>query len=600
MEAQGSEPQSVERKLAAILSADVKGYSRLMGEDEVATIHTLTEYRAVMTGFIQQYRGRVVDAPGDNLLAEFASVVDAVQCAVEIQRTLKSRNDDLPASRKMEFRIGLNVGDVIVEGERIYGDGVNVAARLEGLADPGGICIAEAVYDQVENKLATLGIGYEHLGPQTVKNIARPVSAYKIVLSPPASAESGLSTSPLPSLARPASRTLSLPDKPSIAVLPFANLSGDPEQEYFSSGITEDLITDLSKLSGLFVISRNSVFLYKNKAIKPEQVSQELGVRYVLEGSVRKVGSRVRITAQLVDATNGYHLWAERYDRELQDIFAVQDEVTRKIVTALQITLTEGEQKRPRRPPTSNLEAYEHLLRGLECYWHRTKEMNAQARRMFKRATELDPDFAMAHAWLGRAYMVEWMFQWDEDPQTLEHAFAQAQRAVALDDALPVAHQTLAYVFLLRKQFAQALSEAERAVALDPNDADAWNTLGEMLSCTGRPQEAIGLVEKAMRLNPHYPASYLFALGQAQHLAGRYEEAILAFRRLLTRNPDHLHGRFFLALAYNEVGRTEEARAALAACGPIDRTYSLERVKDRIPYSDPTLIERWIKVLREL
>jgi adenylate cyclase len=434
-----------------------------------------------------------------------------------------------------------------------------------------------------------------------VKNIARPVSAYKIILSPPTSTESEFSTSSSSAISSPSSRTLSLPDKPSIAVLPFANLSGDPEQEYFSSGITEDLITDLSKLSGLFVISRNSVFLYKGKAIKPEQVSQELGVRYVLEGSVRKVGSRVRISAQLVDAANGYHLWAERYDRELQDIFAVQDEVTRKIVAALQITLTEGEQKRSRRPPTNNLEAYEHLLRGLEYYWHRTKEMNAQARRMFERAIELDPNFAMAHAWLGRTYVVEWMFQWDEDSRTtMERVFALAQRAVALDDSLPVAHQTLAYVFLLRRQFDQAIVEAERAVALDPNDADAWITLGEMLSCAGRPQEAVGLVEKAMRLNPHYPSSYLFALGQACFLAGRYEEAILAFRRLLTRNPGHLHGCIVLALAYNEAGRREEARMALAACGPIDRSYSLARVKERIPYRDSTLIDRWLATLRQL
>src|SRR5262245_38753028 len=309
----------IERKLAAILSADVKGYSRLMGEDEVATIRTLTAYRAVMATLIGQQHGRVVDAPGDNLLAEFASVVDAVQCAVGIQHALKRKNAELPANRQMEFRIGINLGEVVVEGERIYGDGFNIAARVEGLAEGGGICISGMVYEQVETKLTFLQLGYEDLGDQTVKNIAKPVRVYKVQLASERAA---------PSVSRKQTQVLALPDKPSIAVLPFVNISGNPEQEYFSDGITEDLLTDLSKLSGLFVISRNSAFLYKGKIIKPAQVSQELGVRYLLEGSVRKSGTRVRISAQLIDTTTGYHLWAERYDRELQDIFAVQDEVT--------------------------------------------------------------------------------------------------------------------------------------------------------------------------------------------------------------------------------------------------------------------------------
>src|SRR5437867_3609131 len=393
-------PARIERKLAAILSADVKGYSRLMGEDEVATIRTLTAYQEAMTTFIQQHRGRVVDASGDNLLAEFASVVDAVQCAVEIQRELKTKNADLPASQRMEFRIGINVGDVIVEGERIYGDGVNIAARLEGLAAAGGICISGIVYDQVETKLA---LGYEYLGEQTVKNIAKPVQVYRVQM------EVGASTP-------------TAPDKPFIAVLPFVNMSGDPEQEYFSDGITEDLITDLSKLSGLFVISRNSVFLYKGKAVKPEQVSQELGVRYVLEGSIRKAGKRVRITAQLVDATTGYHVWADRYDRDLQDIFALQDDVTRKIVAALEVKLTEGEQARLGRPLTNNIEAYDYYLRGLDCHPSATEEANARARQLFAKAVELDPHFAAAYACLGWAYFDQWSLGWSQDLQTLEQA----------------------------------------------------------------------------------------------------------------------------------------------------------------------------------
>src|SRR5438093_13215636 len=483
---------SMERKLAAILSTDVKGYSRLMGEDEKATIRTLTAYRTVMTTLIQQHRGRVVDSPGDNLLAEFASVVDAVRCAVEIQQELKVRNAELPDQRRMEFRIGINLGDVVVEEERIYGDGVNIAARLEGLAAAGGICLSGTVYDQVETKLA---LGYEYLGAQTVKNITKPVRVYRVRQEP----------EPNTSAVSAKIQTLALPAQPSIAVLPFANMSSDPEQEYFSDGITEDLITDLSKLSGLFVISRNSLSLYKGKAVKPTQIGKELGVRYVLEGSVRKAGSRVRITAQLVDATTSYHLWADRYDRDLQDIFAVQDEVTRKIVAALQVKLTEGEQQRMGHTPTNNLEAYEYFLRGLEFHAHRTQEANGQARQMFERAIALDPNFAAAYAWLGRTYVLDWFHRWSQDPQVLERAVALAGQAIALNESLPGAYQTLGYIYMAKKQYDQAVVEAEKAVALDPNDADAVLTLGEVLSCVGRSQEAMEFVEKAMRLNPHYP-----------------------------------------------------------------------------------------------
>src|SRR5712691_2392645 len=424
---------SMERKLTAILSADVKGYSRLMGADEVATIRTLTVYREVMGALIQQHRGRVVDAPGDNLLAEFASVVDAVQCAVRTQQELKTRNVDLPPDRRMEFRIGINLGDVIVEGERIYGDGVNIAARLEGLAEAGGLCISGTVYDQVKTKLS---LDYEELGAQVVKNIAEPVRVYRVHLEPRPAAPAVrqpkrlMATSwrklalaalglvlilgggvtvwhltfrrPAPAGGLPSERAaaLPLPEKPSIAVLPFVNMSGDPEQEYFSDGMTEDLITDLSKLSGLFVIARNSVFTYKGKAVKPEQVSRELGVRYVLEGSVRKAGDRVRITAQLVEATTGYHRWADRYDRDLKDIFAVQEEISRKIVAALAVQLTPGEQARLGRKYTENLEAYDAYLRGREYLTRYTQETNGQARQMFEKAIALDPTFALAYALL--------------------------------------------------------------------------------------------------------------------------------------------------------------------------------------------------------
>jgi TolB-like protein/class 3 adenylate cyclase len=425
----------MERKLAAIFSTNVKGYSRLMGDDEMATIHTITAYREVMTSLIQQHRGRVVDSPGDNLLAEFPSVVEAVQCAVAIQQELKARNAELPPHRRMEFRIGINLGDVIADGDRLYGDGVNIAARLEGLAEGGGLCISGTVYDQVKTRLP---LDYEELGAQAVKNIAEPVRVYRVHLEPGARAPTRQQPTrpaamtwwrgaltvvglllllgggvavwqrvfrpPSPTGVVPATETPTLapPDKPSIAVLPFANLSGDPTQEYFSDGMTEDLITDLSKLSGLFVIARNSVFTYKGQAVKPQQVSQELGVRYVLEGSVRKAGERVRITAQLVEAMTGYQRWAERYDRDLKDIFAVQEEMAWKIVAALAVQLTGGEKARLRRKDTDNLEAYDYYLRG-EDFFHLYKqslsqEANAQAQQMFERAITLDPKFAAAHA----------------------------------------------------------------------------------------------------------------------------------------------------------------------------------------------------------
>jgi adenylate cyclase len=409
--------RSVERRLAAILSADVEGYSRLMGDDEVATVRAITEYRGVIASAVTGHGGRVVDAPGDNVLAEFASVVDAVQCGVDIQRELESRNGELPASRRMRFRIGINLGDVIIEGERLYGDGVNIAARLESLAEGGGICLSGTAYDQIEGKLP---FACEFRGEHAVKNIARPVRVYRLRLDPTGSAApakrgrarlirgaaialgilvllGAAGWSGWRWLRTPESAGLPLPDRPSVAVLPFTNLSQDPAQEYFSDGVTEDLITGLSKVSGLFVIARNSSFTYKGKPVKVGDVGRDLGVRYVLEGGVQRSGSRVRITAQLVDAATGYHIWAERYDREASDIFAVQDEVTQQIVRAMAVRLTEGERGRLGRAPTGVLEAYDLVLRGHEERNRTTREGNAEARRLFQKAIDLDPGYAAAY-----------------------------------------------------------------------------------------------------------------------------------------------------------------------------------------------------------
>jgi len=394
------------------------------------------------------------------------------------------------------------------------------------------------------------------------------------------------------------SPALPLPDKPSIVVLPFTNLSGDPEQEYFNDGITEDLTTDLYKLPGLFVIARNSAFTYKGKAVKEEEVRKELGVRYMVEGSVRKAGDRARITVQLSDTTTSHQLWAERYDRPLTDIFTVQDEIVQKIVTTLKLQLTLAEQGILTRKGTNNLEAYDAYLRGLESYLRLTKEANAQARQMGEKAIELDPQYAQAYTLLGRTYHREWMWRWSSDPQTLEQAFALAQKAIALDSSLPMAHRLLAYVYLRKKQHGEAIAEAERALALDPNDSDGYETLGEILSFAGRPEEALGLVEQALRLNPRQPVSLLWLLGRVYSLMGRYEEAIATLKKVITRNPNHLSAHADLAIIYIDLGREEEARAEVAEILRVNPNYSLKVIQDA-PWKDPAQLERWLNNLRK-
>ena len=538
----------MKRKLAAIFSADVKGFSRLMGDDEEMTVRTIKAYRKTMGEFVERHGGRVVDSPGDNVLAEFTSIVDALQCGVAVQKELSDRNAELPGNRRMAFRIGINLGDVIEDEGRIYGDGVNIAARLEGIAEPGGICISGTAYDHVKHKLP---VAYEELGEQRVKNILEPVRAYRVLMGPSSSA---YETEP----------PLEIPDRPSIAVLPFVNMSADPDQEYFSDGLTEDLITDLSKISALLVIARNSVFPYKGTPVKVQQVGGELGVRYVVEGSVRRAGSRIRVTAQLIDAASGAHLWAERYDRDVEDIFALQDELARKIVGVLKVKVMEVELERLKHKDTSKLSAFECVLRG-RWYSHLyTLEANARARKFYERAIELDPEFASAYAGLGWTYFAEWSNQWSQDPQCLDRAFLFGKKAVLLKDALSVAHSLLGHVYLWRKEFDRAVMEKERAIALDPNDADGYADLAEVMVWTGRPKEAIGLVEKAMRLNPNDLVHYLFTLGYAYLMTDRLQEALDAQKKALSLNQDFLGSHVLLATVYSELGRDDEARAELA------------------------------------
>ncbi len=575
----------MERRLAAILAADVMGYSRLMGDDEEGTLATLNACRQVIDGLVDDHRGRVFGSAGDSVIAEFASPVEAVRCGVEIQQELETRNAELPEDRRMQFRIGVNLGDVMAEGENLFGDGVNIAARLEQLAEPGGIYVSDDIYRQVEGKV---DLAFDDLGEQRVKNLTKPVRVFRARLGEDTAAGALGSSEPLP-----------LPDKPSIAVLPFTNISGDLEQEYFSDGITEDIITDLSKVSALFVIARNSVFTYKGRAVRVQEVSRDLGVRYVVEGSVRKSGNRVRITAQLIDGMSGGHMWAERYDRDLTDIFALQDEITEKIVAALQVKLTEGEQEQVARRYTENLVAYDYFLRGRADQARATKETNAQAREMFERAIELDPNFAGAYAVLSHTYSRDWSYQWSDDTQALERASEAAKKAVTLDDSLPLAHARLAWIYLWRRQHEQAIAEVKRAISLDPNFAEGYARLGIILTYAGRPGEGIDLVKKAMRLDPHYPPLYLFYLGHAHYLVGQYEEAIAVLKRSFTRNPDQLPSHLDLAVIYCELGRKEEARAEVAEVLRISPRASLEGQRERMLFKDQAVLERYLENLRK-
>jgi len=577
--------QEVKRKLAAILSADVKGYSLLMGEDEEATVRTLNAYKETMTNFIQHHHGRVVDAPGDNVLAEFVSVVNAVRCAVEIQKELKARNADLPENRRMEFRIGVNLGDVIEDGEQILGDGVNIAARLESLSEAGGICISGTVYDQIENKL---DLKYDYLGEQNVKNIARPIRVYRVLVG---------SGAGFPE----ASRKLDFPKSPSIAVLPFVNMSDDPEQEYFSDGITEEIITGLSKVPRLIVIARNSSFTYKRKPVKVQQVGQELGVRYVLEGSVRRAADRVRITVQLVDATTGHHLWAERYDRFLKDIFAIQDEITVNVMRAMQLELIEGKQacewiKRG----SQKLEAYEKGMKGMELFRFFSPEGNVQARKIFEECIALDPEYPGPYVMLAWTYLTAVYNGWSKSPEeSITQALELAQRAIALDSSQADAFSLLGNIYLLTRQYEKAITEGERAVALNPNRADSHVWLAMILTASGDPKGAIDLIYKAIRLNPFPPNWYFFSLGNAFFMLGEYNQAVEAYKKALQHSPDLLLAYIGLAASFSASNRAEDARAAASQIVRIDPKFSIEVFARSLTYKNENHKEFWIDNLRK-
>jgi adenylate cyclase len=616
------------RKLTAILSADVKGYSLLMREDEEATVRTITTYREMIGSVVQKHRGDVVDSPGDNILAEFASVVDAVRSAVEIQEELKARNAELPENRRMEFRIGINLGDVIHEKEHIYGDGVNVAARVESLADAGGICVSRSAYDQVKDKLT---LGYEYLGGHSVKNIAEPVRVYRVLMDPESAGKVigekrgeakrgkkvalaavavllllavGLlvwrTSSPPVEVASEKKMAFPLPEKPSLAVLPFDNLSGDSSQDYFSDGITETIITTLSNVSNLFVIARNSTFTYKGKSVKVQQVAEELGVRYVLEGSVQRSEDRVRVTAQLIDAITGHHLWAERYDRKSGDIFALQDDITEQVTMALKVKITEGEQARIRRRHIKNKEAYEYYLRGLEIYRTFTKEANDQARKLFEKTVELDPNSTLGWCFIGWTHYRDGRFGWTDTPEkSLALAEELAHKILAKDDSIAEAYSILSLVYMARKQHDKAVAYGEKVLSFAPNFASMIANTAVIFLYSGRPDEAIELVKKAMRLSPYYPSWYLPILGLSYRLTGQYEEAISALEGWRDRKAKGMLPHIVLAFTYVEAGREEDAQAAVAEALKQNPKASIKGYTATIPYKDPAEIERIRDSLRK-
>jgi adenylate cyclase len=579
------------RKLTAILSADAEGYSRLMGEDEDRTVRTLKTNRELLANLIKKHNGRVIDSPGDNLLAEFGSVVDAVRCAVEIQEEIKERNADVPENHRMEFRIGVNLGDVIEDENRIYGDGVNIAARLEGLADGGGICISGRVYKQVKNKLT---LGYEYLGERTVKNIAEPIKVYRVLIEPDAVGKViGEKRTRLKGRQRAvvaiiamlvvaatvvvlnfywrsapleektgsiAKTTTPLAERASIAVLPFKNLSDDTEQEYFSDGITNDIITDLSKFREMLVIASNTVFTYKGKPVKAKEVSRELGVRYVLEGSVQKLSHKVRINAQLIDATTEHHLWAERFDRDLNDIFAVQNEIVQTIVTTLAIKVGKAERARAMYKDTDNLEAYDYLLRGWEHHKQRTRSKNVKAKEMFKKAIELDPAYANAYVALARSYVSDLGYGWTEFPaQTRQKALDLVNKALTLDESNAGAHALLGIYYVYQGEYELAFSELRRAIDLNPNDASSHHTLGWVMLYSGHTDEAIDALKTALRFDPNTsPSAYLF-LGIGHYLKEQYDSAIKILKKGVGRKADFVDLHVALAATYAQSGRQEDA-----------------------------------------
>ena len=619
----------MERRLTTILAADVVGYSRLMEVDEAGTLSALKENRRqLIEPKAAQYNGRTVKLMGDGALMEFASVIDAVTFAVEVQQAMKARNADVPEARRIIFRIGINIGDIIDEGDDMYGDGVNVAARMEGLAEPGGICISRPVHTQVVGKL---DLRFQDMGDREVKNIAKSVRVYRVVLDEKASAlvtplvapaatraarhwpriAFGLvvvlafitggtyfwfARAPEVPPADVARMAYPLPDKPSIAVLPFANIGGDPDQEYLVDGITNDLITDLSKFNDLFVIAANSTFTYKGKPVKVQEVSENLGVQYVLEGSVQWVGDALRINVQLIDALSGHHIWAERYDRKAADFFELQNEIIKTILGSLQLQVKVAESERALKHSTENLSAYDYFQRGLAHYRNFNKEDNAKAKALQEKAIELDPSYARAHANLALVHRNNWRYDWANDTsQSMEMAMAHARKAMDFDPDDYWSSWIIGQIYLETGEPEKALAAYERAVALNPHDPTLLMTMIELLVSLGDAEQAVAQAQTAIRYNPRHPGWYLWNLGWAQYFAGQHEEAVATLKKM-TDPPNGV--RRTLAAALVQVGRLEEARAMIREYMKNEPEQTVADVR-KLPYKHRAYIDKWAEDLRK-
>jgi adenylate cyclase len=627
--------EKFKRKLTTILSADVAGYSRLMADDETATVKTLEKYKAIMSELICQQRGRVVDSAGDNLLAEFGSVVDAVECAMAAQKELKAHNDELPENRRMKFRIGINLGDVIEEGPHIYGDGVNTAARLESLADPGGICLSRMAFDQVKTKLP---FSYAFLGEHAVKNNANPVKVYKVLMKSRVTKEKvagrrlqgaawriavislvaamvvasdvGLwqlflrRAGPTVEKANPKQMALPLPEMPSIAVLPFKNLSEDSKQELLSDGITDNIVNALSKIPQLFVIARNSTSLYKEKTVTVKQVSEEFGVRYVLEGSLQSSANRVRITAQLVDALTGNQLWTERFEGEATDVFDLQDEITLKVLNAVDVKLASSEAIIPKDwQYFSGKQSLACYLKGLEVLSHIQRSTipdTHSARQKAEEGLVLCPEIPNFYYYMATVHTQDYLLGSSKSPrESIEKAMELFQKVLDMDDGHVCAHANLSWVYTIRREYDKAIAEGKRAVTLNPGSAFALFRYAETLTYAGRPEEAVPIFEKAIRLNPLAPAGYYIAQGIALRETGRLAAAAASFKKAIERSPNCFKAHAYLAAVSSLMGRDDEAQAEAAEVLRLNPNFSLEEYASRSMYKDPAVLDKHITAMRK-
>ncbi len=622
--------QRVTRKLVAILAADMVGYSRLMEADETGTIARQKTHRAdLIDPKITEHHGRIVKTTGDGLLVEFASVVDAVACAVEVQRAMGEREADVPEERRIRYRVGINLGDIVIDEDDIYGDGVNIASRLQELTEPGGVSVSGTAYEHLKAKVE---VGYEYLGEQRVKNIEKPVPVYRAVLDPKdagkvigirrnalrpwiaAAAAAGVVAlvgagglgvwqpwAPDVERASVEKMVYPLPDKPSIAVLPFDNLSGDPGQDAIADGFTESLITTLAQMPELFVIARNSTFTYKGEPVAVKQVAEDLGVRYVLEGSFQREGDTLRIAAQLIDAVEGHHLWADKFDRDVNAMFAVQDEIIREIFTALQVELVAGEHGRVWQKGTDNFEAYLVWLQGWKHFKLNTRDDTAKARQLIQQAIAMDPDWAMPYTTLAWThYRDATRIDWTDSPaESVKLAAEAAQKALALDDTYPGVYAALGGVHELKEEFDQAIAYHKKAVALGPNISVYHAILAYNLTDAGQADEAIPMLKKAMRLSPTYQPWYLGSLGDAYNAVGRYEEAVEAHKQFLDRQPESVTGHAGLIVAYTWLGREEEAQSYATELLRMKPKFSLVSFRKRLRYKDQAYVERVLDALRK-